>query len=176
MHQYDILNSRMLKNNNLQKIAILLDFDGPLFNNDAVKIRLKQLYSISDLEWDEAYKASQEGSLYVDYGRIIAILSKVKHKREEEMWNLLYDSALKDTSSTSIINSDLSSEANLAALKLLMRTGKVELITQGHAEYQWLKIFRSGVQILMGEGNSGKIDETSPHSIEVIPKSLFIIS
>ncbi len=156
---------------NGKKIAILLDFDGPLFNNDEVKTRLSQLYHISEIEWSEIYESSRKGKLYVDYGRIIAILSKRRHIREEEMFNMLFDSVLKDTSATSHSDSDLCSQENRKALSELLKIGKVELITQGHEIYQWLKIIRSEAYIILEKANKELHNGAPLHEIKVIPEN-----
>jgi len=150
-----------------KKIAILLDFDGPLFNNDLVKKEICLRFNLTEEQWNTAYNHSKKGKLYVDYGNIFKELAEItrispNHDTEQDLWSMFYDSVLT--------SSNLKSPENQQALKELLKLGRVELITQGHKEYQWLKLLRSETQNIIIQANENQLDGNPPHSIEVIPE------
>jgi hypothetical protein len=148
--------------NNQQKIAFLLDFDGPLFNNDEVKTRLLQLYNISESEWNDVYNASRRGVLYVDYGKIISILSEQSTANKEMIWEYL---------SKVMKREEFCSKENRQALVEFAQMGHIELVTQGEEEYQWKKLLASGVQDIIDQENASKGEGPLKHSIRVIEEN-----
>jgi len=136
-----------------KKIAFLLDFDGPLFDNDAVKSAIMRDFGLSESMWSEIYNSAKQGSSYVDYGKIITDISLYLHLSEKDIWLYL----LSETK-----NVHYCSNETKDALLDLAALGRIELITQGHTDYQGIKVEASGVRSIL---NQSKIN-----SISIVPK------
>ena len=141
-----------------KKYAFLLDFDGPLFNNDKVKDALMEYTSCTKEQWREIYEASRRGKSYVDYGAIITSLARETKQKEGSIWQYLY---------IKMQDNIFCSPENIQSLNDLSKLGTIELITQGHMPFQWLKLTASGIQSLIEKENK---ENRKAHVIKVIPE------
>jgi len=150
-----------------KKIAFLLDFDGPFFNNDLVKGEILSFLGMREDQWTKAYKQASDNGRYTDYNKIISILAEQSTANKEMIWEHL---------STVMTREEFCSKENRQALVEFARMGHIELITQGEEEYQWKKLLTSGVQDIIEKENVGKEGVPLKHSIRVIEanKSVYL--
>lgn len=148
--------------NNQQKIAFLLDFDGPFFNNDLVKGEILSFLGMREDQWKKAYKQSSDNGKYTDYKKIISILSEQSTANKEMIWEYL---------SKVMKREEFCSKENRQALVEFAQMGHIELVTQGEEEYQWKKLLASGVQDIIDQENASKGEGPLKHSIRVIEEN-----
>lgn len=144
-----------------RKLAILLDFDGPLFDNDMVKGEILSFLGMSEVQWKEAYEKSSKNGKYTSYGTIISLLIKQSTANEGMLWEYLYNVMKAER---------FCSSKNRNEIRKLANMGRVEVITQGDNDYQWLKLIASTVNDIINSENSSS-PEGNRHSVTVIEEN-----
>jgi hypothetical protein len=147
-----------------QKIAFLLDFDGPFFVSDLVEEETIQFFGITKAQWDEVYGMYRSGT-FVDVGAVLSHFSKQTNHNEKEVWNHLGGELTKDL---------YCPDNNKEALGEFLKMGHVELITQGHAAFQHLKLDASGVLEMIDMENR-KTKSPFKHSVRVVESDKSIL-
>jgi len=144
-----------------KKIAFLLDFDGPFFNNDLVKGEILSFLGMREDQWKKAYQKSSEKGKYTSYGQIISLLTEQSTANEALLWEHLYNIMKGEQFCTS---------ENKKAMRDLASMGHVEVITQGDEVYQWLKLITSTINDIINTENS-KRPEGDKHTVRVVEEN-----